>query len=144
MLIAGLAISAASYVVFAFAHSLWLLFLSRAVQGLGGGTVGVIQAYVADTSEPEERAKALGWLSAATSLGAIVGPALGSVLTAAWGRVAPGLGAALICLLNLAFAWRCLTESRGTRITGTHAIPDIRNALGRGRSSTIPGKLRRD
>jgi multidrug resistance protein len=123
VLVIGLAISAISYVVFAYAQSLWLLFLSRAVQGLGGGTVGVVQAYVADASEPEERAKGLGWLSAATSLGAIVGPALGSVLAAAWGRTAPGLGAALLCVLNLVFAWRFLTESHALRVTDSHAVP---------------------
>jgi multidrug resistance protein len=122
VLVLGLAISTISYVVFAFAQSLWLLFLSRAVQGLGGGTVGVVQAYVADASEPEERAKGLGWLSAATSLGAIVGPALGSALAALWGRTAPGLGAAILCALNLGFAWRFLTESREMRVTGSHAI----------------------
>jgi multidrug resistance protein len=123
VLLFGLAISAVSYVVFAFADSLWLLFAARAVQGLGGGTVGVIQAYVADASAPEERAKGLGWLSAATSLGVIVGPALGSVLAAMWGRAAPGLGAAVLCVLNLAFAWRFLTESREMRVTDSHAIP---------------------
>ena len=122
VIIMALGISAVSYVVFAFAQSLWLLFLSRAVQGLGGGTVGVIQAYVADASEPEERAKGLGWLSAATSLGAIVGPALGSVLAAVWGRAAPGLGAAALCVLNLVFAWRFLSESRELRTTDSHAV----------------------
>jgi multidrug resistance protein len=123
VIVLALAVSAISYVVFAFAQSLWLLFLSRAVQGVGGGTVGVIQAYVADASEPEERAKGLGWLSAATSLGAIVGPALGSVLAAAWGRSAPGLGAAALCVLNLGFAWRFLSESRELRVTDSHAVP---------------------
>src|SRR4030095_9481128 len=90
VIVLALAISALAYVVFALAQSMWLLFLSRIVQGVGGGTVSVIQAYVADASEPEERAKGLGWLSAATSLGVIVGPALGSVLAATWGRSAPG------------------------------------------------------
>ena len=123
VLVIGLAISAVSYVVFAFAQSLWLLFLSRAVQGLGGGTVGVVQAYVADASEPEERAKGLGWLSAATSLGVIVGPALGSLLAAVWGRSAPGLGAATLSLLNLVLAWRYLHESQELRSTGSHAVP---------------------
>jgi multidrug resistance protein len=123
VIVLALAVSAISYVVFAFAQSLWLLFLSRAVQGVGGGTVGVIQAYVADASEPEERAKGLGWLSAATSLGAIVGPALGSVLAAAWGRSAPGLGAAALCVLNLGFAWRFLSESRELLVTDSHAVP---------------------
>ena len=124
VLVLGLAISAVSYVVFAFSQSLWLLFISRAVQGLGGGTVGVIQAYVADANAPEERAKGLGWVSAATSLGTIVGPALGAVLASVWGRSAPGLGAAVLCLLNLAFAWRFLVEGRELRIsTDSHPIP---------------------
>ena len=77
-LLVGLSASAIAYVIFGFAGSLWLLFVSRFVQGLGGGTTGVAQAYVADTMAPHERAKALGWLSAATSFGVIVGPALGS------------------------------------------------------------------
>ena len=48
-----------AYLIFGFATSLWLLFLSRIVQGAGGGTVGVIQAYVADSTAPEDRARAL-------------------------------------------------------------------------------------
>ena len=74
----GLTASTLAYVIFGFAGSLWLLFVSRFVQGLGGGTTGVAQAYVADTMAPQERAKALGWLSAATSLGVVIGPVLGS------------------------------------------------------------------
>ena len=66
-LLVGLGAAAMAYVVFAFANTIWLLLLSRLVQGAGGGTVGVIQAYVADATEPQNRAKALGWLSAATS-----------------------------------------------------------------------------
>ena len=66
-----------AYVVFAYADSLWLLFLSRIVQGAGGGTVSVIQAYVADATRPDDRAKSLGWLSAATNAGVAIGPAIG-------------------------------------------------------------------
>ena len=55
-LMIGLASSGIAYIVFAFAGSLELLFLSRIVQGAGGGTVGVIQAYVADATEPKDRA----------------------------------------------------------------------------------------
>jgi multidrug resistance protein len=109
-LLAGLAASAAAYVVFAFADSIALLFLSRLVQGAGGGTVSVIQAYVADATRPQDRAKSLGWLSAATNLGVTIGPVLGS-LTHAWGPSAPGLFAAGLCLVNIAFAYRFLTES---------------------------------
>src|SRR6266480_3848112 len=51
-LLVGLGASAFAYVVFGFAHTVWLLFVSRFVQGLGGGTTGVVQAYVADPTRP--------------------------------------------------------------------------------------------
>ena len=110
-LLVGLGAAAIAYVVFAFANTLWLLLLSRVVQGLGGGTVGVIQAYVADSTEPQNRAKALGWLSAATNLGVALGPPIGSVALLA-GRSGPGLLAAALCVINMAFAWKYLSESR--------------------------------
>src|SRR5688500_6048208 len=110
-LLIGLGAAAIAYVVFAFATSLWLLLLSRIVQGAGGGTVGVIQAYVADSTEPQNRAKALGWLSAATNLGVALGPPLGSAALLR-GRPGPGLVAAALCVLNIAFAARFLKESR--------------------------------
>jgi multidrug resistance protein len=115
-LLIGLSASAVAYVVFGFASSVWLLFLSRLVQGAGGGTTGVAQAYVADTIEPGDRARALGWLSAATSAGVMVGPAIGSS-AAHLGQAAPGLVAAALCLINVFFAWKWLPESyvkRGT------------------------------
>ena len=110
-LLVGLAASCIAYVVFAFAHTIWLLLLSRLVQGAGGGTVGVIQAYVADSVEPDNRAKALGWLSAATNVGVAIGPALGSAALT-FGSRGPGLAAAALCLINIFFAWRFLRESR--------------------------------
>jgi multidrug resistance protein len=117
-LLIGLGAAAVAYVVFAFANSLWLLLLSRVVQGAGGGTVGVIQAYVADATEPKSRAKALGWLSAATNVGVALGPPLGSLALLA-GRSGPGLAAAALCLINMAFAWKYLRESREVH-AGTH------------------------
>lgn len=123
-LLVALAASAIAYVVFGFAESLGVLMVSRIVQGAGGGTVGVIQAYVADTVEPAERTRALGWLSAATNLGVALGPVIGSSFaklgdvdlllgSGVWhmGHAAPGLGAAALCLLNMAFAARWLPES---------------------------------
>jgi MFS family permease len=124
-LLIALGASAAAYLIFGFAHSLLVLFLSRVVQGAGGGTVGVIQAYVADTTKPEDRARALGWLSATTNLGVALGPVLGSVAVAIGkrdllpgpgtlhlGYAAPGVFAAALCLLNMAFAAKYVTESR--------------------------------
>jgi MFS family permease len=110
-LLIALFASAIAYVVFAFASSIWLLLLSRVVQGAGGGTVGVIQAYVADATPPEDRAKSLGWLSAATNAGVALGPVLGS-WTQHLGSAAPGLFAAALCLTNMGFAWKYLREAR--------------------------------
>ena len=121
-LLAGLLISAVAYVIFAYAITLWLLLLCRIVQGLGGGTIGVVQAYVADASDPKDRAKSLGWLSAATSLGAVVGPAIGSALIH-WGRHAPGIASAIFCILVSIFAGVYLRESREEiAATSEHAV----------------------
>ncbi|HET7614455.1 MAG TPA: MFS transporter [Gemmatimonadaceae bacterium] len=120
-LLVGLLISAVAYVIFAYAATLWLLLLSRVVQGLGGGTIGVVQAYVADASAEKDRAKGLGWLSAATSLGAVVGPAIGSVLIH-WGRHAPGIASAIFCVLVSIFAGIYLRESREAPTTAEHEM----------------------
>src|SRR6476659_2780357 len=121
-ILAGLLITACAYVVFGLARSVPVLLLSRLVQGLGGGTIGVVQAYVADASPPEERTKSLGWLSAVTSLGAVAGPALGSFLANVGGKRAPGLAAGALALLVAGFAARFLAEPPQVRTTGSHAI----------------------
>ena len=124
-LIIALTAAGISYLIFGFATSLIVLFLSRIVQGAGGGTVGVIQAYVADSTDPKDRVRALGWLSATTNLGVALGPVLGSFAIALGkrdlmpgagtlqvGRAMPGILAAALCLINIIFAARYLTESR--------------------------------
>jgi MFS family permease len=119
-ILAGLLVSAAAYAVFAAAGSVAALLLARIVQGLGGGTIGVVQAYVADASPPEERTKSLGWLSAVTSLGAVAGPAFGSAMVVLGGPRAPGIGAAALALVVALFAWRFLGESRVPTTTAAH------------------------
>jgi MFS family permease len=124
-LLIALGAAALAYLIFGFAHSLFVLFLSRIVQGAGGGTVGVIQAYVADSTDPKDRARALGWLSSATNLGVALGPVLGSFAIALgqrdlmpgpsslqMGRATPGIMAAALCVLNMIFVARFLKESR--------------------------------
>ncbi len=124
-LLIALGAAAIAYLIFGFAHSLFVLFLSRIVQGAGGGTVGVIQAYVADSTDPKDRARALGWLSATTNLGVALGPVLGSFAialgkrdiipgshTLQMGHAAPGIMAAGLCVLNMIFVARFLKESR--------------------------------
>ena len=135
VLLTALNASVAAYLIFAWASVpapgsragfyLLLLFLSRLVQGAGGGTVGVIQAYVADSTEPRDRARALGWLSAATNLGVSIGPALGSLGVATWGERAPGVMAAALCFVNIGFVWMYVRESHVPEPHG-NAAPPIR------------------
>jgi MFS family permease len=110
-LLVGLSSSAIAFALFGFANTIWLLFVFRLVQGAGGGTTGVVQAYVSDAVPPEERAKALGWISAASNAGVMVGGAVGSsaVHLGHWG---PGFVAAGLCTLNAISAWFWLPESR--------------------------------
>jgi MFS family permease len=124
-LLIALGAAGIAYLVFGFAESLLVLFLSRIIQGAGGGTVGVIQAYVADTTEPEQRARNLGWLSAATNLGVAFGPVVGAfavvlgerdlvpgALELRMGHAAPGIVAAALCGITILFAWKYLKESK--------------------------------
>jgi multidrug resistance protein len=130
-LMVGLGASAIAYVIFAYSDSLWMLFLSRIVQGSGGGTVSVIQAYVADALKPEDRAKGLGWLSAATNAGVALGPVLGASMMV-FGKHAPGIAAACLCVLNIGFAFRFLVESRDMVEARTH-----KHKAGRGREALL-------
>lgn len=113
VLLVGVSVAACAYLVFAYATSLWLLLLSRVVQGAGGATTGVVQAYVADAVPPQARAKVLGWLSAATNLGMALGAPLGGLALRQGGRAGPGVLAAALCGGNLLFAQRYLVESPG-------------------------------
>jgi MFS family permease len=109
-LLVGLSSSAVAFALFGLANTIWLLFLFRLVQGAGGGTTGVVQAYVSDAVPPEERAKALGWISAATNAGVMIGGGIGS-LAAHLGHWGPGFVAAGLCTLNVISAWLWLPES---------------------------------
>lgn len=109
-LVIGLSAAAIAYVIFGLADNVWLLFASRLVQGAGGGTTGVVQAYVSDATEPSQRVRGLGWLSSATNAGVMIGPAIGS-LASHLGPAAPGLLAAALCTCNIVFAWLYLPES---------------------------------
>jgi len=140
-LLIALGASALAYLIFGFAHSLLVLFLSRLVQGAGGGTVGVIQAYVADSTDPKDRSRALGWLSATTNLGVALGPVLGSFAITLgtrdlmpgagnlrMGYAAPGILAAALCLLNMVFVALYLKESRD--FSEQHQTGEIRPTSG--------------
>jgi len=107
-------ITTMAYLIFSQAISLWILLLSRVMSGIGSANLSVAQAYVADVSKPEERAKSMGLIGAAFGLGFIIGPTAGGYLKSmsSYGHVDwVGYGAAGICLLNLLLAYFYLPES---------------------------------
>jgi multidrug resistance protein len=111
ILLLGLVGSAAAYAVFAWAGSVTALFVSRIMAGVGGSTIPVAEAYIADITPPERRAGNMGLIGAAFGLGFTVGPALGG-LTAGISTAAPGLLAAGLCLANAGLAFFLLPETR--------------------------------
>lgn len=129
MILGGLLLSAVAYVLFEHAASIWVLFLSRFFQGAGSGTTGVVQAYLSDSVDPEHRAQALGWITAATSAGVMLGGAVGS-LALEIGVIPPGYLAAGLCGLDLLFAWRWLPEPARDAATGAdHAERSTRKVF---------------
>lgn len=69
-----------AYLLFGFAHNLWLLFLSRLIAGIMGGNISTAQAYVADVTSREERARGMGLIGAAFGIGFVMGPVISAVL----------------------------------------------------------------
>ena len=100
LLIGSLFASSVSYLVFGLAHSFFWLLVSRMAAGAAGGTITIAQAYVADTTVHEERARGMGHLGAASGLGVMLGPAVGGAASDWWGLGAPGFVAAAFCALN--------------------------------------------
>jgi MFS transporter, DHA1 family, tetracycline resistance protein len=129
VLLLSLAGSMAGYLLFAFAHSLPLLFLARIIDGVSGGNIATAQAYVADVTRPEERARGMGLIGAAFGLGFVMGPALGGFLGAWGGNLAIGLFAAGLAALNLVFTALFLAESRRPGSPATASVRRVRGAL---------------
>ncbi len=113
-LLLGLVVSAAGYLLFGLAQSLELLLLARLVHGVGGGTVPVVFAYIADSVTGERRAEGIGWVTAVTSSAAMIGPAVGGLA----GQLHPAGAGAVAAAFSLAaavFARFWLPESRQRR-----------------------------
>ncbi|WP_161880509.1 TCR/Tet family MFS transporter [Deinococcus alpinitundrae] len=109
------------YLLLAFAPTLWWLFLGRVVAGITGASLTVANAYIADVSAPEDRAKNFGKLGATFGVGFILGPALGGLL-GDYGLRVPFMFAAGLALLNMLYGYFVLPESlppesRGVRLS---------------------------
>src|SRR4029078_2534926 len=87
-----------------------MLFAARIVDGLSGGNISTARAYVADVTEPKDRARAYGLIGAAFGLGFILGPALSGVLSGI-SYTAPIWAAAGLTVVATVMAWLWLPET---------------------------------
>ena len=111
IILLGLMGSCLSYLALALASSLVLIFVARIIGGIAGANIPTAQAYVADVTTPENRAKGMGMVGAAFGLGFIFGPAIGGLLSRL-GPEAPMWFASALCFSNFVAAWFLLPESR--------------------------------
>src|SRR5215831_15358176 len=106
VLMISMAASVLAYLWIGAATAAWMLFAARALAGACAGNIAAAQAYIADITKPEDRAKGMGVIGAAFGLGFIIGPAFGGLLagnnpaaadieTPAW--VAAGLSFVALC-----------------------------------------------
>lgn len=118
VLVFSLAGTVISFAMLALAHSIVMLFAARIVDGLSGGNISTARAYVADVTEPKDRARAYGLIGAAFGLGFILGPALSGIL-AKFSYTAPIWAAAALTLVATVMAWAWLPETVHRAHAGT-------------------------
>ena len=98
------------YLILGLADSLSLIFLAVLIDGLTGGNLTTAYAYIADVTNPENRARGMGMVGAAFGLGLMAGPALGGLLSK-YGLYVPAITASAIALSNVIFGYFVLPES---------------------------------
>lgn len=121
MLVLSLAGSVLSHILLGFsdlANSLELMFLARILDGITGANISTAQAYIADVTTSENRAKGMGLFGAAFGLGFVLGPSLAAMLAVVgrefsgeYGTCYPAFGAALMALVAAILVWLKLPES---------------------------------
>jgi DHA1 family tetracycline resistance protein-like MFS transporter len=117
------------FLFMAFAPSLWWLFVGRLISGATSGVFSTANAYVADVTPPEQRAKAFGWMGSAFTVGFLAGPAIGGALGNFNLRL-PFMVAAGFTLLNALYGLLVLPESLDPKNRTTHFNWRRANPLG--------------
>ncbi len=114
------------FLILGFAGTLWMLFLGRIIDGISGGNISTAQAYIADVTTNENRAKGMGLIGAAFGLGFVLGPAIGGILSR-WGINVPFLFAGGLAFANAILLYFTLPET----VTADHPAR-VSAARGRG------------
>lgn len=115
--------SGVGYLLIGFAGALWMVFAGRIIAGITGGNISTAQAYIADVTSREDRAKGMGLFGAMFGLGFIFGPAIGGILSR-FGLEAPFLFAAFLSFANAAALYFFLPETRSREISNEDASPN--------------------
>jgi DHA1 family tetracycline resistance protein-like MFS transporter len=113
------------FLIMGFATGLGMLFAGRILAGITGGNISTAQAYIADVTTPENRARGMGMFGAAFGLGFIFGPAIGGIMSR-WGIHVPVLFAGGLSLANAALLYFTLPET----ITPGHPARSTRRGWG--------------
>ena len=100
-----------SFVLLGLANSLWMLFLSRILDGFLGGNISLAQAYITDVTDEKNRAKGLGFIGAAFGAGFVFGPVIGGTFAAGGNYALPAFAAAALSIVNLVAVLFLLPES---------------------------------
>lgn len=87
-----------------------VLFFARILDGITGGNISTAQAYIADSTTPENRARGMGLIGAAFGLGFMLGPAFGGLLSTI-SLATPFIVAAVLAFANVIFGYFMLPES---------------------------------
>src|SRR5580765_7037467 len=110
VLLVSLLGTALGFLILGFATTLWMLFVGRIIDGISGGNISTAQAYIADVTTKENRAKGMGLIGAAFGLGFVFGPAIGGILSR-WGINVPFLFAGGLALANTILLYFTLPET---------------------------------
>ena len=89
------------FIVLGSANSLWMLFASRIIDGSTAGNLSIAQAYISDSTKPEDRTRAFGFIGIAFGTGFLVGPAVSGLLASKFGFAAPAYAAAGLSALSI-------------------------------------------
>lgn len=102
--------TAVSFLLLGFANSIPMLFIARILDGVTGGNISTAQAYIADVTKNEDRTQGMGMMMAAVSLGFVIGPALGGLLSV-YGYNVPAFVAAGVAFVAVICTYFFLPES---------------------------------
>ena len=100
------------FLVLGSAHTLWMLFLGRIIDGLTAGNLSIAQAYISDVTKPEERTKSFALIGIAFGMGFLIGPAISGVMAHKFGYSTPPFAAAALSLTSVVFTATLLPNVR--------------------------------